>query len=113
MILQRLIPGRIGQSARAEARAPQSAGVTAPTGAAGGVRLVTGHGLRVIDSEARAFADDLGLGETDERCLDAARLALDPGPGGEPSELCEGGDELGAAVGRAGRVGGGDPDANF
>ena len=99
MILQPLVPGRIGDPHSGKARAPQAASVAAAACLALLVRLIAGHRLPVIDAESRALADDLGLGQGDERCVNTAGIAFDTGPGRERRQPPEGLDELRTAVG--------------
>src|SRR6516225_3847017 len=98
MILQPLVPGRIGDARRSKARAPQAAGVAAAARPALGIRLIARYGLAVIDAEPRAREDDLGLGPADERCVDAAGSAFDTGPGCERGQPPERFDELWTTV---------------
>jgi hypothetical protein len=65
------------------------------------------------DLEVVAGADDLGLGEVEQRGAQGDRVALDAGAGGEVGELLEGGDEFGAAVGVAGVVEGVDAEPDL
>src|SRR5579863_9941106 len=99
MILQRPVVSRIRHPRRRKTRAPQPAGVAAPAGASRLIRLVAGNRLPVIDAEPGALADDLGLGQRDERRLDPALVSLDSRPGRKPGETRERGDELRTAVG--------------
>ncbi len=87
------------------------AGIAASTGAALGVGVVAGVGVREVYAEGEAFFDDLGFGEVDEGAVDfIAAFAFDAGLGGEVCEGFKGGDEFGAAVGVAGVVDGVDAD---
>src|SRR6516164_1570041 len=104
MILQALIPGRIGHSRGDEARAAQPAGIAPSAGSTSRIRLITGHCLAVIDLQSRTLTDDLGLGPANERCVDATRLTFDACPGRERRNSGEGRDELRTAVRITARV---------
>ncbi len=89
--------------AACESFAPEPAAVAAPAGAAVRVRLVARHRHRVVDAERRAAADDVRLGELDERRVQTDGLALDGRTRREIREVLEGADECGPAV-RVARV---------
>src|SRR6202008_1775238 len=96
---------RIRHTGGGKSHAPQPAGVAAAAGAAGLVRLIARYRLTLVDPEPRALADDLGLGQADERGVYAAGVSFDTRPRCERGERDEGGDELRPTVGVATGIG--------
>ena len=92
----------VGEVGFGEALLPQQAGVAEAARAPVGLGRIAGPGEGEVDAEVAAAPDDLGLGERDQRGVDAeATAAFDAGLGREVGEVLEGGDVLGAAVGVA------------
>ena len=88
-----------------EALLAQEARVAEAAGSAVGLGLVARPRQREIHAELVGAGDDLGLGERDQRRVDAeAARALDARLGGEIGQPLEGLDELGPAIGIAGLV---------
>ncbi len=76
-----------------------------PQGAPVGRGIVATAGQRVVDAQLQAEANDLRLGERDERSVNFELLAaFDSGFGGQVGHFLEGGDEFRTAIGIAGVV---------
>ena len=69
-----------------------------------GQRVVATVRQPIVQPQLQAAADDLGLGEIDQRRMDAERAAFHSGPRTKRGDLLERPDELGPAIGIAGIV---------
>ena len=62
------------------------------------VCLIAGYGNGIVHAKGIAFADDLGLGQVDQWCVDRRLLAFDPRLGGKIGQALKGSNELWPAV---------------
>src|SRR5688572_13669152 len=69
------IRNRIPDPALSKPFEPQQARIAPAAGRAAGVRIITTRRQRIIDAQIQAAADDLGLGELNQRRVDRHMLA--------------------------------------
>src|SRR5262245_21205488 len=98
MILQGAVTGWVRYVSNREARLTDRAVLVTAAGAALGVGLVARDCGGAIHPQAGTSADDVGLGQRDQRRVDSERATLDTGLRSAHGELLEGGNEFGAAV---------------
>src|SRR5260221_2884824 len=80
----------VGKTCRQKTFLAQTAGIAHATGATCRIRLIAGDSYRVIDSQARALANDIGLAHFDDRGADSDFAAPHAGFGGKARHPLEG-----------------------
>ncbi len=101
-LVRSLVRDGVGESGFPKTLAAQPAAIAPAASAARLVGVVAAQGEGIIDAQAGALADDLGLAQAKQRRMDPEPAApLDGGLRGQVGEPLELGQELGAAVGVA------------
>ena len=86
---------RVGCTGFGKARRAQPAAVAVAARPTRGGRVVATVRQAVIEPHGETKADDVGLGEVNERGVDRQRTSFDARLGGQPRQLLEGANELG------------------
>src|SRR5262245_26185112 len=107
----RTIGRRVGDAVFREAAATQQARVAVAAGQTVGGRIVAGERHRVVHAELQTAPDDLGLGHSDERGVDAHPLPpLHGRLGGQIGHALVRSDVFRTTIRVTGRIYGGDAD---